>query len=114
MFYKLLILFLIVCIITGVTTLCGSVIGHFIGQKALFAGAVIGGIAGVFLSCVIAGRIKKLQPFYFKPAFTGAITGYIISAITAVNFLHSAFIAAGSLLFTGLGAAAGYYFYKNK
>ena len=108
MFYKCLILFFIVCIITGLTTFSGSVIGHVLGQQALFAGAIIGGIAGVFLSCLIAGKIKKLQPVNFKSTFIGGIIGYIIAAIIAVNFLHSALITMGSITLAGVGAVAGY------
>ena len=108
MLYKYLMLFLIVCIITGLATFVGSVVGHAFGQQALFAGAVIGGIAGVFISCLIAGKIKKLQPLNFKSTFIGGIIGYIIAAIIAVNSLHSALITVGSMAIAGLGAIAGY------
>ena len=108
MFYKYLILFLSVCIITGLSTFAGSIIGHAFGQQALFAGAVIGGITGMFLSCFIAGKIKKLQPLSFKSTFIGGIIGYAVAAIIAVNSLHSPLITAGSMAFAGLGAIVGY------
>lgn len=114
MFFKYLILFVCVCIITGLATFAGSVAGHAFGQKALFAGAIIGGIAGAFLSCLIAGKIKKLQPLNFKSTFVGTIIGYAIAAIIAINSLHSAFITAGSIALAGLGAIAGYSLGKKK
>jgi hypothetical protein len=108
MFYKYLLLFFIVCIITGITTFAGSVIGHLFGQQALFAGAIFGGISGVFLSCLIAIKIKKLQPANFKSTFTGGVLGYTIAAIIAVNSLHSPLITMGSMAFAGAGAVVGY------
>lgn len=87
--------------------------GHAFGQQALFAGAIIGGIVGVFVSCLIAGKIKKLQPVNFRSTFIGGIIGYTIAAIVAVNFLNSALITAGSIALAGLGAVAGYSFGKK-
>lgn len=113
MFYRYVILFFIVCIIAGVFTFTGSVIAHTFGKQALFAGAVSGGIAGTFLSCAIAGKIKKLQPLNFRSTFTGAITGYAIAAIIAVNSLHFPLITIGSMAFAGAGAVAGYISKRN-
>src|SRR4051812_499303 len=103
MLYRYLILFACVCIITGLTTFAGSVVGHAFGQQLLFAGAITGGIAGVFVSCFIAGKTKKLQPLNFKLTFIGSMIGYIIAAVIAVNSLHSALITVGSMSITGLG-----------
>jgi len=110
MFLKYVILFFCVCIITGLATFAGSLAGHAFSQEALFAGAIIGGIAGVFLSCLVAGKIKKLQPLNFKSTFIGGIIGYAVAAIIAVNSLHSPLITAGSMAIAGLGAIAGYSF----
>jgi hypothetical protein len=106
MFYRNLILFVIVCILTGLATFVGSVIGHGFGPHALFAGAIIGGIAGVFVSCLIAGKLKKVEP-NFRSTFVGGVIGYTIACIIAVNSLHSASTTAGSIALAGLGAVAG-------
>src|SRR5258705_13048158 len=98
MFYKCLFLFLIVCIITGIATFAGSVIGHSFGQQGLLGGAIIGGIAGIFLSCSIVRKIKKLQPVNFISTFIGGIIGYAVSVLIAINFLHSPLITIGSMV----------------
>src|SRR5437867_1749657 len=114
MFYKYAILFSIVCITTGITIFLGSVIGHVFGKQALFAGAVLAGIAGVYLSCLIAFKLKKLPHKNFKSTFIGGITGFIAAAIIAINFLHYPFVVLVSITLIGAGAVLGYYIADNK
>jgi hypothetical protein len=114
MFYKYAILFSIVCITTGITTFLGSVMGHFFGKQALFAGAILAGIAGVYLSCLIPGKLNKLPKENLKSTFIGCLSGFIIAAIIAVNFLHDPFIVFVSITLIGAGAILGYYIADNK
>ena len=114
MFSKYTILFFIVCAITAIATFLGSVIGHFIGGQALFAGAILTGIAGVYLSCVISIKLKMLPQKNLKATFIGGITGFIAAAIIAVNFLHYPFILFISITLIGAGAVLGYYIASNK
>jgi hypothetical protein len=114
MFYKYAILFSIVCITTGITTFLGSVVGHFFGKQALFAGAMLAGIAGVYLSCLIAGKLNKLPQENLKSTFIGGISGFIMAAIVAINFLRYPFIVLVNITLIGAGAVLGYYIAENK
>ncbi len=114
MFSKYAILFFIVCVITTIITFLGSVIGHTIGGRALFAGAILAGIAGVYLSCLVSIKLKKLPRENLKSTFIGGITGFIIAAIISVNFLHYPLIILVSIALIGAGAVLGYYIEENK
>ena len=104
----------ILTILTAITAFLGSVIGHVIGEQALFAGAILAGIAGVYLSCLIASKLNKLPQENFKSTFIGGISGFIMAAIIAVNFLRHPFIVLVSITLIGAGAVLGNYIADNK
>jgi hypothetical protein len=114
MFSKYAILFSIVCIITTITTFLGSVIGHAIGGQALLAGAILAGISGVYVSCLVAHKLNKLPQKNLRSTFIGGMIGFIAAAIIAVNFLHYPFVVLVSITLIGAGAVLGYYIADNK
>jgi hypothetical protein len=75
-------LFLLVCLLAGLLTFAGSVLGHSMGQPGLFAGAVIGGLAGVALAVWLSTRIGLLSKANFLPALIG---GSIFCRISSVS-----------------------------
>ena len=114
MFSKYGILFLTVCAITTALTFLGSIIGHLIGGQALFAGAIPGGITGVYISCLVLIKLKKLPAENVKSTFMGGVAGFIIATIISVNFLHYPLILMLSIILIGAGAVLGYYIGGNK
>ncbi|MGI8950426.1 MAG: hypothetical protein ACR2FN_02465 [Chitinophagaceae bacterium] len=102
-----LILFFVVCIISALATLAGSILGNSLGQKGLFIGAIIGGILGVYISCFAATKIIKA--INFRSTLLGALVGFAVAALIAVNFIHYAIIAIGSVGLIGFGACIGNY-----
>jgi hypothetical protein len=106
--FNYMLAFCITCVVTGLATFIGSVAGHSIGNYAVFVLAIIGGVTGVYLSCVIIIRLKNFKHANFRTIFIGGIIGYITAAITAVNFLHYPFIVIGSITLAGFGVIIGY------
>ena len=59
--YKNVSLFLVVCFLTGVGILVGSVVGHTFAGIGLFLGAIVGGSLGVLVSTWLATRLKIIE-----------------------------------------------------
>jgi hypothetical protein len=104
---KSALLFLLVCGLAGVATFLGSVVGHFLGKTGVFAGAIIGGLVGVFLATRIAVSRRILGPKRFAGATIGGILGLILAAEIATHNMSSPFIPLASILLIGLGAVFG-------
>jgi len=104
---KSALLFLFVCGFGGVGTLLGSVIGHFFGTTALYAGAIIGGIAGIFVATKIAVSRRILGPKRFPGALIGGVLGLILAAEIATHNMSTPFVPLASILLIGLGAIFG-------
>ena len=107
MILKNALLFTIVCGLSGVCIFLGSVLGNSVGKPGLFAGAVIGGIAGVGLAIWLAVRFGLLAPNDFAMTFAGGIIGFIVAAVIAVNNLDGPLIPAASVAILGAGALIG-------
>ena len=104
---KSMLLFVLVSFIAGVGTFLGSVLGHFFGQGGLYAGAMIGGIAGVALANRIAVKRGILGPKRFSGATIGGVLGLILAAEIATRNLSTPVIPLASILLIGLGAIFG-------
>lgn len=85
----------------------GSVIGGAFGHYALFAGGIIGGIAGSSAAAFLAARLSWIDRADRKGAAVGAALGFVAAAGIAVNTLHSPVGPVLSTLLVGIGGLAG-------
>ena len=104
---KSFLLFLLVCVFGGVGTLSGSILGHFAAKSGLYAGAMAGGVVGVYVATRIARLREILGVKRFWPATIGGWLGLILAAIIATNHLDTPVIPIASVLLIGLGAVFG-------
>jgi hypothetical protein len=102
-----LLLFLLVCFVTGLLIFVGSVLGHSLGQTGLFAGAVVGGFAGVGLATWLSAQFGLLSPENLIATFIGGSIGFIVATIIAVNTLFTPIIPLASIVLIGVGALLG-------
>lgn len=104
---KSLLLIILVCVLGGVGTLLGSILGHFIGRSGLYVGAMVGGVVGIYAATRIARARGILGVKRFWPATIGGWLGLILAAIIATNHLNTPVVPIASVLLLGLGAAFG-------
>src|SRR6266545_5694848 len=104
---KSLILIVLVSFLGGIATFLGSILGNAFGKTGLYTGAVIGGIAGVFVATKIAVRRQILGPKRFWPATVGGILGLLLAATIATNNMSTPVVPLASILLIGLGAVFG-------
>jgi hypothetical protein len=104
---KSLLLFLLVCILGGVGTLVGSILGHFVGKSGLYAVAMVGGVVGVYAATRIARTRGILGAKRFWPATIGGWLGLVLAAVIAVNHLSTPVVPIASVLLLGLGSVFG-------
>ena len=107
MILKNILLFLMVCGLAGICIFLGSVLGHGLGKAGLFSGAVIGGIVGVALAIWLTARFGLLDRANSGVTLVGAVVGFIVAAVIAVNNLHGRLIPMASVGLIGLGALIG-------
>ena len=100
-------LFLLVCALTGFLIFAGSVLGNSMGRTGLFAGAIVGGFAGVGLAVWLSSRLGLLSKGNLLTPFIYGSLGFIVAAIIAVNTLFTPIIPLLSLLLIGVGTLLG-------
>ena len=93
--------------LTGFVAVLGSIPGSGLGNTGLFAGAVVGGIAGVVASVAIARRLAWLPAEDAKGALIGGLGGFVIAAIVAVTNLHTPTIPILATSLVGVGVLVG-------
>jgi Mg/Co/Ni transporter MgtE len=104
---KSLLLFVIVCGVDSICILLGSMLGHGVGGRALFVGAMIGGVVGVAAAVWLAVRFKLLSPASYIVTFLGGVIGFALAAVIAVKNLQGPLIPIASVALIGLGAILG-------
>jgi peptidoglycan/LPS O-acetylase OafA/YrhL len=104
---KSALLFLLMCGFAGVATFLGSVVGHFLGTTGVFAGAISGGIVGVFVAARVAVSRQILGPKRFAGATIGGVLGLILAAEIATHNMSTPLVPLASILLIGLGAVFG-------
>ena len=105
--YKNTSLFLIVCFLSGVGTLVGSVLGHSVGGNGLFMGAIVGGSLGVLVSTWLAIRLNLIERSTYGAVAVSALTGFLLASLLAVTNLHTPIIPLISVALVGFGAIVG-------
>lgn len=82
----------------------GSIVGGAAGKPGLFAGGVIGGLAGAIVSTVVARRMQWIHPEAARATAVGTAVGFLAAAAVATQTLSS---PVGPILSTSLiGAGA--------
>jgi uncharacterized membrane protein HdeD (DUF308 family) len=104
---KNLLLFLFVCLLGGIGTFLGSILGNAFGKTGLYTGAIIGGILGVAGATKLAVSRKILGPKRYWPATVGGVLGLLLAAIIATNNMSTPVVPLASILLIGLGAVFG-------
>ncbi len=104
---KSLLLFLFVCVLGGIGTFLGSILGNAFGKTALYTGAIIGGMVGVAAATKIAVMRQIIGPKRYWPATVGGVLGLLLAAIIATNNMSSPVVPLASILLIGFGAVFG-------
>ena len=114
MVLKNILLFILVCGFDAICIFLGSVLGHGVGQRGLFVGAIIGGIVGVAASVWLAARLHLLERASYGATFVGGLIGFVVAAVIAVKNLHGPLIPMASVGLIGLGAILGNAVSRNR
>lgn len=99
--------FIAACVLGGLGGFLGSVVGAAFGQRGLFIGGFLGGLAMALVSARLAIWRKWIVEKQFWPTAVGAALGFLAAATVAVNTLSTPIGPILSTSLTGLGALAG-------
>lgn len=105
--YKDILLFFLVCLLSGICIFVGSVLGNSQGKSGLFAGAVIGGFIGVALAVWLSTLLGLISAQSRTSSLLGGSIGFIVAAVIAVNNLYTPVIPVASVGIIGAGALLG-------
>ena len=103
----LLYLFIVACVLAGFGGAVGSIVGSGAGRPGLWIGGVIGGLVGAFLAAIVARRRRWIASTRFISTALGAMVGFLVAAIIAVNTLSSPIGPVLSTVLVGIGALVG-------
>ena len=99
--------FVAMCLVGGLGGFLGSVIGGIHGQRSLFVGGFVGGIAIAPLSARLAVWRRWIGPRQYWPTAAGAALGFVAAAVVAVNTLSGPVGPVLSTALIGIGALIG-------
>lgn len=100
-------LFISMCLLGGLGGFVGSVIGAAFGNRALFIGGFLGGVAIAPLAAQLALWRRWITPRQYWLTTAGAALGFLAAALVAVNTLSSPVGPIVSTALTGVGALLG-------
>ena len=100
-------LFILLVLAGGAGAFAGSVLGNAFGRAGLFAGGLIGGASASALAAFVAAWLKWIQVDERIPTACGAVVGFLVAALIAVNTLSSPVGPVTSTLLTGVGGLVG-------
>jgi len=98
---------MLVWLVTGVGTVAMSILGAAFGQTGLFAGAIVGGIAGSVLAVWLGARLTWIAKREHPPASAGAVVGFLVAVPIAALNLDGPVIPVLATALTGVGALIG-------
>ena len=94
-------------VLPGLVAVGGSVVGRAFGPRALFAGALIGGVVGVVVAVLAAARFAWIAPTARWNAILGGWVGFAIAAPLAAFNLHTPVVPVASCALVGVGVLFG-------
>jgi hypothetical protein len=100
-------LFMLLIAAGGVGAFGGSIAGAAVGPRALFIGALLGGLIVSPCAAYLAARLHWIEPAETRGAALGAALGFVAAALVAVNTLSSPVGPVLSTLLIGAGGLAG-------
>ena len=100
-------LFILLVLAGGAGAFAGSVLGSAFGKAGLFAGGVIGGVSASAAAAFVAAWLKWIRFDERIPTACGAVIGFLVAALIAVNTLSSPVGPVTSTLLTGVGGIIG-------
>ncbi|MBA3644997.1 MAG: hypothetical protein H0W63_02345 [Gemmatimonadaceae bacterium] len=100
-------LFFVTTLLGGFGAAAGSMIGHFFGQNALNAGAVLGGMVAVAFAVWVAAKFAWIRRRNFRLTLVGGEIGFLVAAAVAVRMLSSPIGPILSSMLIGAGALIG-------
>ena len=100
-------IFFLAAVLGGIGAAGGSVIGQRFGGKALYAGALVGGMVAVAFAVWLAVRLVWIERVNFRPALWGGEIGFLVAAPVAVQMLSSPIGPILSTVLIGAGALVG-------
>ena len=99
--------FVAACVLGGAVGAVGSIIGAAFGQRGLFLGGFLGGLASALVFARVAIWRKWIGEKQFWPTAVGAAVGFLAAATVAVNTLSTPIGPILSTSLTGIGALVG-------
>jgi hypothetical protein len=100
-------LFALMSAVGGLGAFLGSLLGNAAGKTGLFAGAIVGGAIAIALGIRLAARLALVPKTRIAHATLGALGGFALAALVAVNTLSSPVGPVLSVALIGLGAVFG-------
>jgi hypothetical protein len=100
--------------LAGLGAIIGSIAGSAAGKPGLFIGALVGGVAGVWVAVAALLKVQWLPPSDRRGALLGGIVGFAVAAPIAATNLRTPVIPvmicglAGAGLLLGVGMARGW------
>jgi hypothetical protein len=100
--------------LAGLGAIIGSILGSAAGKPGLFIGALVGGVAGVWVAVAALIKVQWLPPADRRGALLGGIVGFAVAAPIAATNLRTPVIPvmicglAGAGLLLGVGMARGW------
>ena len=112
---KKLILFTEVCLVCGLFIVGFSMIGNKLSKpNGIFIGAIVGGLAGIFIASGIAIYFSLVSKSSFKSIIFYSILGFILAIKICFNNFHNPIVVVASTSLIGIGALVGDYLKRKK
>lgn len=100
-------LFALTSALGGLGAVLGSILGNATGKTGLFIGALLGGAIAVALGVRLAARLALVPRMRIAHTTLGALGGFALAALVAINTLSSPIGPVLSVALIGLGAVFG-------
>ena len=100
-------LFALMSAVGGLGAFLGSIVGNAAGNTGLYAGALLGGAIAIALGVRLAARLALVPKTRIAHATLGALGGFALAALVAVNTLSGPIGPVLSVALIGLGAVFG-------
>src|SRR5438105_10945793 len=107
-------LFLLLTIVAGAFAIAGSALAAAVAHRALYVGAICGGLIGCLAGASLAGRLGWIPKSAIRSAGIGASIGFAAAAAIATKTLQSPVGPLLSSLLIGIGGLLGIYFVRAR